>query len=645
MASRIALALFSIPLVCRMHPASAVDSDALAEPVTLPTVVVTPTRLPTPESEIGSSITVIPSEEIERKQERTLPDALQYVPGLNVVQTGGPGGTTSVFIRGANANQTKVFIDGIDATDPATGTFNFEHILTWDVDLVEIVRGPQSGLYGDDAIGGVVNIITKQGSGPAQFGGSIEGGSFGTFNQNGSVKGSLDRFNYYLDVAHFHSSDTPVTPNDLVPVGRSVQGDAYDNKTLSSRFGINLADNFDIGLVARYFDTSLLFTGDDILGPESLKSTEQDQQLFTRGTAHLVSFDGVFDQTVGLSYTRFNQLDFDPTPPNAEPSYFNGHRLKADWQGNLNLMPGQVLTLRAEHQRDQITTPAAEITDNAGMIQLQSSFGERFFNAVSLRYDSYGTFGGKATFRIAPDLLIPETDTKLKGSIGTGFKPPTLAELFQNFPSFGFFGNPNLKPETSIGYDLGFEQAVLEKHLQFGATYFHNNIDNLIEANDTGTSYQNVGRATTYGVESFVTYTPWEPLTLHGDYTFLIAKDDILNEELLRRPKNKASLDAAWHITEAAVLSATLLYVGPWVDVDRAGTVSGLPANGYTLVNLAGSYDLGYGLTAYARINNLLDRRYQDPIGFQRPGFGIFAGVRLAFDTASQSGKPEREVK
>jgi vitamin B12 transporter len=549
---------------------SAADDETSAEPISLPPVVVTPTRLPTPENEVGSSITVIPSEEIERKQERTLPDALQDVPGLNVVQTGGPGGTTSVFIRGANSNQTKVFIDGIDATDPATGTFNFEHVLTSDIDRVEVVRGPQSGLYGADAIGGVVNIITKQGSGPAQFGGSVEGGSFGTFNQNGSVKGSLDQFNYYLDVAHFHSSDTPVTPSDLVPVGRSVQGDAYDNKTLSSRFGINLADNFDIGLVARYFDTSLLFTGDDILGPESLKSTEQDQQLFTRGTAHLVSFDGVFDQTVGVSYTRFNQLDFDPNPLNAVPSYFNGDRLKADWQGNLNLMPGQVLTLRAEHQRDEITTPVAEITDNAGMIQ-QSSFGERFFNAVSLRYDSYDTFGGKATFRIAPDLLIPETDTKLRGSVGTGFKPPTLAELFQNFPSFDLFGNPNLKPETSIGYDLGVEQAVLKKHLQFGATYFHNNIDNLIEVNDTGTSYQNVGRATTYGVESFVTYAPWEPLTLHGDYTFLIAKDDILNEELLRRPKNKASLDAAWHITEAAVLSATLLYVGPWVDVNRAG--------------------------------------------------------------------------
>ena len=198
-----------------------------------------------------------------------MPDALSDVPGLNVVQTGGPGGTTSVFIRGANSNQTKVFIDGIDATDPATGTFNFEHILTWDIDRVEIVRGPQSGLYGADAIGGVVNIITKQGSGPAQFGGSIEGGSFGTFNQNVGVRGSLDRFNYYLDFAHWQSSDTPVTPTDMLPLGRQAQDNAYDNKTLSSRFGINLADNFDIGLVTRYIDTSLLFTGDDFLGPES----------------------------------------------------------------------------------------------------------------------------------------------------------------------------------------------------------------------------------------------------------------------------------------------------------------------------------------------------------------------------------------
>jgi vitamin B12 transporter len=608
------------------------DNNLALNPVT-----VTATRVPTPESEVGSSITVITSEEMQRKQEQTLPEALADVPGLNVVQTGGPGGTTSVFIRGANSDQTKVLIDGMDATDPATGTFNFEHVLTWDLDRVEIVRGPQSGLYGSDAIGGVINIITKKGTGPAQFTGSVEGGTFGTQNQNGAASGSLGRFNYYFDVAHAQTLDTPVTPVDLVPPGRpdALQGDSYDNRTLSTRLGANLTDNFDLGVVARYVDTTLNFTGDDFLGPEDQKSTEDDQQLFTRGTAHLVSFGGVLDQTLGLAYTKFDQSDLDPNVPDAVASLFNGDQVKVDWQGNIKLTEGQLLILRAEHQLQQLSEPVgAEITDNAGVIQLNSSFGERFFNALSVRYDDYQPFGGKPTFRIAPAVLFPETGTKLKASVGTGFKTPTLAELFENFPSFGFFANPDLKPETSIGYDAGFEQAVLNKRVQFGATYFHNNIDNLININDTATSYVNIGKATTYGVESFVAYTPWDPLTVRGDYTYLIANDDVLNTELLRRPKNKASLNTAWHITDRAVLSATLLYVGPWVDVNRAGTVSGLTANGYTIVNLEGSYELRNGLTAYARIDNLLDRNYEDPLGFQRPGFGVFAGLRVAFDVA-----------
>ena len=606
----------------------------------LPDVVVTATRVPTPASEVASSVTVITHDEIERREGRTLTDVLQDVPGLNLVQNGGPGGTTSVFMRGANPNGVKVLIDGIDVSDPSSnsGTFNFEHLLTDDIDRVEVLRGPQSGLYGANTIGGVINVITKKGTGPAQLRGMIEGGSRGTFNQEGGVSGATGRFNYDFDVAHVHVDHTQVTPSPLVVPGRTSEGDSYDNTSVSTRLGAGLTNNLDVGLVARFIDTTLNFTADDFVGPESLRSEEDKTQVYTRGTAHLALFDGRFEQTLGVAYSQLNQKDLDPNVAPTSVSLFNGDRYKFDWQGNVKLAPAQLLLLGAEHQLDQIdsTGPiAADMTNDAGYLQLQSGFGARFFNTVSLRLDDNDRFGSKPTFRVAPAFLLPETDTKLKGSVGTAFNPPTLTQLFQSFPAFGFFANPDLKPETSLGFDAGFEQGVLEQRVQFGATYFHNDIDDLIAINDTATTLINVGKATTYGVESFLSYKPWERLTLRGDYTFMIAKDDILDEPLLRRPKHKASLNAAWQATAAATLSATLLYVGPWFDVNRAGTASGLKVNGYATVNLAGAYELGHGLTAFGRIDNLLDRRYQEPLGFQRPGFGVFAGLRVALDAAS----------
>jgi vitamin B12 transporter len=627
---------FCVLQFAELHPARAEEvADA-----TLPDTIVSATRLPTPAAEVASSVTVISHDDIERKQERTLSDVLQDVPGLNLVQNGGAGGQTSVFMRGANPNGVKVFVDGIDVSDPSSGsgTFNFEHFLTGNIDRVEVLRGPQSGLYGANSIGGVINIITKQGGGPTQLRGSVEGGSFGTFNQSAGVGGSLSRFNYDFDVQHFHSDDTPVTPSPLVVPGRATHGNYYDNTTVATRLGAGLTDNFDVGLVARYIDTTLRFTGDDFIGPESILSQEDKQQVYTRATAHLALFDGRFDQTLGIAYSDFRQRDLDPNFTPTSVSLFSGDRVKVDWQGNIKLAPAQTLTLGTEHQRDTVDSTGpltGEMTNDAGFLQLQSGFGERFFNTVSLRFDDNDRFGSKPTFRVAPAFLIPETDTKLKGSVGTGFNPPTLSQLFQSFPAFNFFANPNLKPETSLGYDFGFEQGLLKKQVQFGATYFHNDIDNLININDAGTTLINVGKAITYGVESFVAYKPWDRLTLRGDYTFTIAKDDILDEPLVRRPKHKASLNATWQATNAASLSTTLLYVGPWHDVNRAGTASGLDVNGYTLVNLAGSYDLGHGLTAFGRIDNLFDRRYQDPLGFLRPGIGVFAGVRVAFDAVS----------
>src|SRR4051812_40442999 len=216
-------------------------------------IVVSATLIETPINEIGSSVTLIPAEEIERKQERTLPDVLRTVPGLNVVQTGGPGGKTSLFTRGTNSNHTKVLIDGIDANDPSQdGVFDFGQVLTSDIAQVEVLRGPQSSLYGSDALGGVVNIVTKQGEGPPQFRGMLEGGSFETFNQSASVSGSVSRFSYSFNVAHFLADDTPATPLDLLPPGRKRINDSYENTTVSTKLGLDVTDTFGIDFAGRY---------------------------------------------------------------------------------------------------------------------------------------------------------------------------------------------------------------------------------------------------------------------------------------------------------------------------------------------------------------------------------------------------------
>jgi len=621
-----------------LFPLTALAQTTGNDSIELPPLVISATRLPTPENELGSSVTVITGDDIARKQMRTLPDVLLDVPGLNIVQTGSPGGTTSVFIRGTNANHTKVFIDGVDVSDPSSvdGSFDLSQILTADIERVEVLRGPQSGLYGSDAIGGVINIITRKGSGPPTIRASIEGGSYDTFNQTAGASGSQARFDYSFDFAHFYSGSTPVTPVNLVPTGRPVNNDSYDNKTYSTRLGAGITDNFDVGVVARYVTTALSSTFDDFIGPEAIPTDSDNREFVTRGFAHLVSFGGIFDQTFGVGYTYYRRRFFDPNDPSAGASYFRGDRVKIDWLGNIKIDTGSTLSLGLEHQLDEINDSPpvnASISNNAGFVQLQSNFADRFFNAVSLRYDDNQSFGGQFTYRVAPALLFPETGTRIKGSVGTGFKAPSLDQLFDSFPQFGFFANPNLKPETSFGYDLGFEQDLLAKRLALGATFFHNNIKNLITFNDSFTSYINIGRATTYGVEAFAAYHPLDTVALRIDYTYTYAKDDILDEPLLRRPTNKVSLNGAWHVTDAATVSGTLVYVGPWFDVNRAGTASGIKASGYTIINLASSYDLGHGFAAFGRINNLLNQRFQDPLGFQHQGLAVIAGIRVALDT------------
>jgi len=609
-------------------------------------IVVSATRIETPVNEIGSSVTLIPAEEIELKQERTLPDVLRTVPGLNVVQTGGPGGKTSLFARGTNSNHTKVLIDGIDANDPSQdGVFDFGQVLTSDIAQVEVLRGPQSGLYGSDALGGVVNIVTKQGEGPPQFRGMLEGGSFETFNQSASLSGSSSRLHYTFNVAHFLTDDTPVTPLDLLPPGRKRVNDSYENTTLSTKLGLDVTDTFHLSAVARYTESTLFFTGEDFSFFPSVPAADQSEQdarqLFTRGEAQVSFFDGAFKNRFGVGYTNYRTTIQAPdTGFGVPPLNINhGDRLKFDWQGSIELAKGHVLILGAEEYEDRlIDSPiSVENSNTAGFVELQSEILPRLFTSASVRYDNNERFGDVTTWRIAPAYIISQTNTKLKASYGTGFKAPSLTQLFVSFPAFNFFANPDLQPEESEGYDFGFEQPLFEDRFRFGATYFHNDITNLIGANPTFTMLINVGKATTEGVEVFASATITDRLSVRADYTYTDARDDTTGLELLRRPRHKASLSATWRPIDRLSISATLLYVGSQVDGNRSFSIQRLDTPDYYLVNLAAGYDLGRGITVFARIDNLLDQRYENPTGFQRPGFGAYAGLRVAFGGKSTS--------
>ena len=609
---------------------------ALAEVQNLPETVISATGLPTDASEIGSSVTVITEEQIKREQRRTLPDVLKTVPGLNIVQTGGPGGQTSVFIRGTNADHVKVLIDGIEINDPSQPkrAFDFGPIMADDIERVEVLRGPQSGLYGADALGGVISITTKKGSGPAQWTASGEVGSFGTLSESVGVRGGTQNSNYAFTAAHSIVQSMPVTPFEVLGPGQHRINDWYNNYTYSGKVGFDLSDVFSLNFVGRYNDMKLRLTNDDFSGfpavmPFSDRSTYNNHQFNGSGEALWKLFDGRFNNRVGIQYSDFRRDSIDPGGPLLT---FDGERTKYYWRSDFALAKGQTLLAGVERTVESARTVTAfggiegGVGNTGAYIELQSAFSDRLFLVSNFRRDDNDNFGGINTWRFAPAFLIPETGTKLKASYGTGFHAPSLNQLFD--PLSGF---PGLKPEISRGYDFGFEQALLQKRVTFGATWFHNDVENLISFGSMFPfTFFNINRAETHGLEAFAAVQVTDRLQIRGDYTYTIALDTTADTPLQRRPKDKYSVSAVWQPTDQWTLTATALWVSGWYDFDRFGLV--FPAfltTSYNLVNLAVNYKVSDNLTVFGRIDNLLDKRYQDPIGFERPGLGVYGGVRV----------------
>ena len=674
---------------CLSIPALLAASSAGAQ--TLPAekleqINVVATGTPTPNDQTGNTVTVVTSEQIQQTQRRTAPEILQSVPGLNVVQSGGAGGTTAVFMRGTNANHVKVLIDGMDVTDPssAAATFDFGQLLAADIERIEILRGPQSGLYGSDAIGGVISITTKKGEGPAKFTAMTEGGSFGTLNQSLGVRGVQERVNYSFNVARYSVASQPITPPELVPPWGRINNNRYENITLSSKVGAQLTDIFGVNLVGRFTESRYIFTGDDFgrafgpafSSPNDNQSRQKDKQAYGRAEATATFLDGRFQNWFGVSTMRVSNWTklADNTPSffsnGYQPPYqYIGGRTKFDWRGQFEVLPGHKLIAGLESQRDSMEIPMLDPTqtpllasyrNQAGYAEYVGNYWDTLFINANVRRDGNSQYGGHNTYRVAPSVHLPWTKTVLKASYGTGFKAPTLNQLYVSYPSgtpfFNFYANPNLKPEESRGHEFGFEQPIMDDRFRFGATYFRNRIKNLIQqtAPDAffNTTLENLGSAKTYGFEAFAQARVTDELTLRADYTYTVARnatpipftaaamqaevnrqiaEGTPQPDLLRRPKRKASLQATWKPIDKLTLSATLTRVSSWIDGTRDFTFPRVIAPGYTLLNVAGSYDLAEGVTATARVDNIGNKQYQNPIGYRAPGLTAIAGLRMTY--------------
>jgi vitamin B12 transporter len=608
-------------------------------------ITVTATTVETPVEEVGSSATVITKERMEESQQRTVTEALRLVEGLEVVETSGPGSTTSVFIRGANSEHTLVLIDGVEVNDPSLPgrSFDFAHLSSDNIERVEVIRGPQSTLYGSDAIGGVINIITKKGHGKPTGFVSVEGGSFGTIAERAGVSGGTRLFNYSVGTSRTDSDG--ISAADRRDANH--ERDGYGNTSLSGRFGFTPTDHFSVDFITHYSDALTDLDNFGGSGGDDPNYRARSKDLTTKLQGNLALFDGLWAQSLGLSLARTDRDYRNPTdsdhPSDVELSTYQGEMQKLDWQHHLFLHETNTLTfglnLEEETAKSDYYSESAwgpytstfnrEVTRTNGYyLQDEVRLGDAFFATAGLRYDDHSGFGSKTTYRFAASYLLRQTGTRLKATYGTGFKAPSLYQLYSQY------GDKALHPEKSAGWDLGFEQPLAGKKLVLGATYFHNDFDDMILFDSPTSKYRNVGEAYTEGVVATLSFQPLENLSVRGSYTYLETEDKSTGRALLRRPKNRLVLEGNWRFNDKGNVRAAVVYVGKRADnfYDNATyATTRVNLGGYTLVNLAASYDLTKHLQVFGRVENLFDKTYEEVTGWGTPGISIRGGVKVSF--------------
>ncbi|MCX8048300.1 MAG: TonB-dependent receptor [Methylohalobius sp.] len=616
--------------------ASCLAFSCLAEePTLLDTLTVTATRREVPMRDLASSLTVLTEADFKARGVYTVAEALRTVPGLDVVRLGPLGQQTSVFVRGTESRHVLVLIDGVEANDPSNpgGLFDFAHLTVDDIERVEILRGPQSSLYGSDAIGGVIQVFTKRGEGKPKTSLSAEGGSFGTYRLIGQGGGQWDSLRYSLSASQLKSHGFSAADRHLAG---NREDDGYRNTTVSARLNFEPSQIFALSGTTRY---SRAEADTDNCGGarcDDPNARSFSDQVFSSLNGKLTLLDGVWEPRLQLAHTfidRNFQNPQDLATPFAFFSRFQGEKLRLDWQNTFHLWPEDDLIVGFADELEILRSdqnPRRGQSTRQYYLENRIKWLNRLITSAGLRQEDPKHFGDKLTWRVTQAVQIPETGSKLRASYAKGFKAPTLYQLFAPDTGFGPVGNPSLKPETSRGWEIGIDQSFWDERILLGATYFRNDFRNLIDF-VFGQGYLNRAFAESEGVEVYAEAKPLDFLTLRGSYTYTRTEDQN-RKRLLRRPSHKGSFDADFKLWEGAHLHLNVLAVGTRDDLDfNAFPPERVHLASYALVNLAASYRINQHLEVFGRLDNLLDKRYQEGFGFAASRIAGFGGVRLEF--------------
>jgi vitamin B12 transporter len=608
-------------------------------------IVVTPNRSPTAIQRTGSAVSVVSSETIASSNPASLADALRSVPGLDLTETGQPGSPLNVRIRGASANKTLVLIDGMRVNDPSSteGEFDFASIAPGLIDRIEVLRGPQSAIYGSDALGGVVNIITKRGRGPLQGYAQIEGGSYGTISSNTGVYGSKDAWNYSFATSQLKSEG-------FSSYGYRVKRVTASNPNLekdgTERWGGFGRIGYDPGTGFR-FETSLMSTRTRVeydpgfgAQPDGASAAiQRSTQGWAR--AELDTFDtrlthqlSVFANRTSRNYDALNAFG------HSKYDYF-GTRVGVEYQNTLKMDALGRLTLGGKMERESIEGFSEDLapfplarsktigksqSTRSLFVLWQGRFGDNTDLSLGGRYDDVVDITQFLTWRATLAHRLPAFDTKLRASIGTGGKAPALDQLYSPFA-----GNPNLRPERSLGVDIGVDQPLLDGRATLSLTGFYNTFKDLIDYRATGPftgNYFNVSQAETSGVELALDARLMpDLLRLRAAYTYMKAKDLNTGLTLARRPEHVGKFtlsitpNAQWTVEPRLTLFSQR-YSTPGA-LDRLAP--------YARLDIHTDYKLNATFTLHARAENITNARYQEVMNFGTTGRAVYGGLKATW--------------